>query len=139
MDLAADPSLHTSGRKERSPAPDASPASLSQLTIGLKAAAGARIHLFELEAQRAAWAVAIMVGLAVAAALLLITAWLIFASGLTLAAVSLGMPWWLGMLLVIALHLVGARFLINRIKSYVGHVSFSASRRTLAKTGHESN
>ena len=139
MDLETDPARPTAGPADLSHAPDASPASLSQLASGLKAAAGARIHLFELEAQRAAWSVARMIGFAVAAALLLITAWLIFAGGMTLAAVSLGMPWWLSMLLVIAVHLLGAWLLINQIKSNVGDVSFAASRRTLVGARQESN
>lgn len=133
MELTNDPSRPL-GRGELDHAAAAGAASLASLASGLKAALGARVHLLELEAQRAAGSVAKMVGFAVAAALLAVTAWLIVAGGMTYAAMLAGMPWWLGMLLVISLHLLGAWLLVNRIKAQLGQVSFAASRRSLMPT-----
>jgi hypothetical protein len=48
----------------------------------LRATMGARVHLFELEAKRAAWSAAYMLAFAVAAALLGVTAWVLLVVGL---------------------------------------------------------
>ena len=131
MDLADDPSLARGASEE----PDRRP-TLTALADELRAAAGARFQLFELEAQRSAWSAAKMMGLAVAAALLVVTAWLVFAAVLTVAAVAAGLPWWLGALLVIGVHLLGAWLLSKRIRMHVSHISFAATRRSLSRTPH---
>lgn len=130
VELANDPSRPI-GRDDFTPDSGARPASLRTVFSGLQAAVVARVQLFELEAQRAAGSIAKMVGFAVAAALLVVTAWLIVAGGITYAAVLAGVPWWLGVLLVIAVHLLGAWLLVGRIMASLKDVSFAASRRSL--------
>ena len=49
-----------------------------------------------------------MGAMAVAAALLAVTAWLVLAGALVYAAVSAGAPWWIGAVVVIAAHIAGA-------------------------------
>jgi hypothetical protein len=107
------------------PAPDA------RLGDALAEAAGARLRLLEAEAQRAALAAATLGALAVAAALLAVTAWLVLAGALVFAAASAGVPWWLGALVVIGLHVAGAFLLVRRAKAALQHLSFAATRRTL--------
>jgi hypothetical protein len=131
VDLADDPSLADGAGEEAARRP-----TLRALADELRAAAGARFQLLELEAQRAAWSAAKMMGLAVAAALLVVTAWLVFAAALTAAAVAIGLPWWLGALLVIGLHLLAAWLLAKRIQVHVAHISFAATRRSLSRTRH---
>jgi hypothetical protein len=95
-------------------------------------ASGARVRLFEAEFRRAAWASVYMGAMAVAAALLLVTAWLIFAASLVYVAVTAGLPWWLGALIVVAAHLGAAFLLMQRVQVYVDRLSFAATRRSLA-------
>jgi hypothetical protein len=94
-------------------------------------AAGARIRLFELEFKRAVWTAAYMGAMAIGAALLAITAWLVFAASLVYAAVAAGAPWWLGALIVIVAHLVGAFLLVRRVQAFVERLTFAATRRSL--------
>jgi Putative Actinobacterial Holin-X, holin superfamily III len=95
-------------------------------------ASGARVRLFEAEFRRAAWASVYMGAMAIAAALLLVTAWLIFAASLVYAAVNVGLPWWLGALVVVAAHLGTAFLLMQRVHAYVDRMSFAATRRSFA-------
>lgn len=95
-------------------------------------ASGARVRLFEAEFRRAAWASVYMGAMAIAAALLLVTAWLIVAASLVSAAVSAGVPWWLGALVVVGAHLGAAFLLMQRVHAYVDRLSFAATRRSLA-------
>jgi hypothetical protein len=62
---------------------------ISGLMDQLRATMGARVHLFELEAKRAAWSAAYMLAFAVAAALLGVTAWVLLVVGLIGLAVTL--------------------------------------------------
>jgi hypothetical protein len=48
------------------------------------------------------------------------------------AAVNVGLPWWLGALIVVAAHLGAAFLLIQRVHAYVDRMSFAATRRSLA-------
>jgi hypothetical protein len=105
---------------------------LRALADDLGAAFSARAHLVELEAKQAAWTAAYMVGCAVAAALLGVTAWLILIGGLMTAAIRLGVPWWLATLVAIALHAGAAWLLLARIRGMVDNLTFAATRRTLS-------
>ena len=89
------------------------------------------MRLFEAEFRRAAWTAAYMGAMAIAAALLAITAWLVLAASLVYAAVAAGAPWWLGALLVIIAHGVGAFLLVRRVQAIVERLTFAATRRTL--------
>lgn len=118
------------GANPPAPPPGERP-TLHGLLGSLADASGARVRLFEAEFKRAAWSSATMAAMGVAAALLLITAWLIFAASLVYATVSAGMPWWLGAVIVIAAHLAGAFVLLQRVRGYVERLSFSATRRAV--------
>lgn len=111
------------------PAGDGGHAPNERLLDALAHAAGARVRLLEAEMKRAAWAAAFIGAMAFAAALLAITAWLVFAGALVYAAASAGIPWWIGALVVIAAHVVGAALLARRAKAMLEHLSFAASRR----------
>lgn len=111
--------------------PDAGTATHPRLAGAIADAAGARMRLFEAEFRRAAWTAAYMGAMAIAAALLAITAWLVLAASLVYAAVAAGAPWWLGALLVIIAHGVGAFLLIRRVQAFVERLTFAATRRTL--------
>jgi hypothetical protein len=92
----------------------------------------ARAHLVELEAKQAAWSAAYMLGFAVAAALLGVTAWLILIGGLMTLFIRLGVPWWLTVLVAIALHGGATLLLLARIRALVDNLTFAATRRTLS-------
>ena len=102
-----------------------------RLSGALADAAGARVRLFEVEFKRAAWTAAYMGAMAIAAALLAITAWLVLAASLVYAAVAAGAPWWLGALIVIAAHVAGTVLLIRRVSASVEKLTFDGSRRAL--------
>lgn len=112
--------------------PAAQPPSFRSLAEDLGAAFSARAHLVELEAKQAAWSAAYMLGFAVAAALLGVTAWLILVAGLMTAAIRLGVPWWIVTLVALALHAGAAWLLVARIRNLVGNLTFAATRRTLS-------
>lgn len=116
--------------------PDDDPAgrpTLAGLIDQLRAALGARVHLFELEAKRAAFSAAYMLVFAVAAALLGVTAWLLLIGGLIGLAISLGVPWWLATLVAIIAHGVAAWVLVQRIRTMVDNLTFAATRRTFTR------
>jgi Putative Actinobacterial Holin-X, holin superfamily III len=100
-----------------------------RLVGALSDAAGARLQLFEAEFKRAAWTAAYMGAMAITASLLALTAWLVLAASLVYAAVAAGAPWWLGALIVIAAHGVGAALLLRRVHSSAEKLTFGASRR----------
>ena len=113
-------------------APAAPRPSFRALAEDLGAAFSARAYLVELEAKQAAWSAAYMVGFAVAAALLGVTAWLTLIGGLMTLAIRLGVPWWLTVLVAIALHGGAAWLLLARIRGMVDNLTFAATRRTLS-------
>ncbi len=106
---------------------------VSQFISEIRAAFGARFYLLELEAKRAAWSAAYMLGFAVAAALLAVTAWLILMGALIYGAVAVGVPWVIAAAAAIALHAVGAFLLVRALRSMVDNLTFAATRRTLQK------
>jgi hypothetical protein len=99
----------------------------------LRAAMGARVHLFELEAKRAAWSAAYMLAFAVAAALLGVTAWLLLIVALIGLAVTAGVPWWVATLVAIIAHAGVAFLLLRRIRKMVDNLTFTATRRTFTR------
>jgi uncharacterized membrane protein YqjE len=103
------------------------------LADDVRAAFAARAHLLELEARQAAWSAAYMIGFAVAAALLGVMAYLILVAGLMTFAIRVGVPWWVAVLVAIVLHGGGAWLLLARIRGMVDKLTFSATRRTLAR------
>jgi hypothetical protein len=103
----------------------------------LAAAFGARAQLLELEAKQAAWSAAYMLGFAVAAALLGVTAWLILVGGLMALAVQLGVPWWLAVVAAIALQAGAAWLLVTRLRGLAGNLTFAATRRSMSHRSTE--
>jgi hypothetical protein len=120
------PTVATSAAEGRATA-----ATDGRLAGALSDAASARGRLFEAEFKRAAWTAAYMGAMAVAAALLAVTAWLVFAGALVYAAASAGAPWWIGAVVVIAAHIVGSVWLLRRVHASVDRLTFAASRRAL--------
>lgn len=114
-------------------APAAHRPSFKGLANEFSAAFSARAHLLELEAKQAAWSAAYIIGFAVAAALLAVTAWLILVGGLMTLAIRLGVPWWLAVLVAIGLHGGAAWLLLARVRDLVGNLTFAATRRTLSR------
>ncbi len=112
--------------------PAAQRPSFRGLAEDIGAAFSARAHLVELEAKQAAWSAAYMLGFAVAAPLLGVTAWLILIAGLMTTAIRLGAPWWIVTLVALVLHAGAAWLLVARIRSLVGNLTFAATRRTLS-------
>ena len=106
---------------------------ISQFVNEVRAAFSARFYLLELEAKRAAWSAAYMLGFAVAAALLAVTAWLILIGALIYGAVAAGVPWVVAAIAAVALHAVGAFLLVRAIRAMVDNLTFAATRRTLQK------
>lgn len=125
------------------PAGAAAPAgprpSFRRLAHEVTTAFGARAHLLELEAKQAAWSAAYMIGFAVAAALLAFTAWLILVGGLMALAVRVGMPWWLAVLIAIALHGGAAWLLLTRLRALAANLTFEATRRSLSRRTTEAD
>ncbi len=107
--------------------------SLSQFIREIRAAFGARFHLFELEAKRAVWSAAYMLAFAVGAALLGVTAWLILIGALMYGAVAVGVPWLIAAIVAIALHVIVVFLLVRAIRAMVDNLTFAATRRTLSK------
>lgn len=112
--------------------PTAHRPSFRGLADDIGAAFTARAHLVELEAKQAAWSAAYMLGFAVAAALLGVTAWLLLIGGLITAAIRLGVPWWVATLVALVLHAGAAWLLVARIRNLVDNLTFAATRRSLA-------
>lgn len=108
---------------------------LSQFFDDLRATFTARFHLFELEAKRAAWSAAYMFALAVGAALLGVTAWLILVGALIVGAVSAGVHWLLVVAVAIALHVGAAFLLIRLVKGMVDNLTFESTRRAMSRRG----
>ena len=113
--------------------------SVAQFVREIRAAFGARFHLFELEARRAAWSAAYMLAFGVGAALLGVTAWLILIAGLVYGAVVAGVPWVVAGIVAIALHAVAVFLLVRAIRAMVENLTFAATRRTLSEssTAHD--
>ena len=111
----------------------------AQFIREIRAAFGARFHLLELEAKRAAWSAAYMLAFGVGAALLGVTAWLILIAGLVYGAVVAGVPWIVAGIVAIALHAVAVFMLVRAIRGMVDNLTFAATRRTLAEssTAHD--
>jgi len=112
--------------------PAATRPSLLGLAEDFGAAFSARALLVELEAKQAAWSAAYMLGFAVAAALLGVTAWLILIGGLMTAAIRLGVPWWIVTLVALIVHAGATWLLVARIRNLVGNLTFAATRRSLS-------
>lgn len=95
---------------------------------------GDRIKLLALELRRAGVALAQILALAVAAALLLITAWLAIWIGLAAAVIQAGLPWGWALLLVLVLNLGAAFLALQRARSLLALLGVPATVRRLSIT-----
>jgi hypothetical protein len=115
------------------PSAPSSPVTLRQLIAALAEAAGSRLLLFEAESRRAVWTAVYMGMLGVAAAVLLVTAWLIVAVLAIVLAHHFGLPWWWGATVLALLNLVFAWWAWRCLHDLADRLSFSATRRALVR------
>lgn len=119
----------------QSPAPTAKSESFLQLVFGLlqelPGIVSDRVHLLTLELQRARQALAQMIALAVAAALMALTAWFAFWIGVTAAAVEAGLAWGWMLLIVLALNAGVAWLAIAKVMKLATLLTLPATVRRL--------
>lgn len=107
--------------------------SVSDLFLSIKAIARNSIRLVTLEGRLAGLSLALMVGLGVAVALLLLTAWFLLVAALTVWLAS-HLGWAGAMALVAVLNLAASVPLVLLIIRYSRNLLFSATRRQLLGT-----
>jgi hypothetical protein len=90
-----------------------------------------RVQLLALELRRAGQAVAQMVVLTVAAAVLLVTAWLALWAGLAVGAVQAGIPWGWALVVVVLVNAVAALLAFRRALRLADRVALPATVRRL--------
>jgi hypothetical protein len=90
-----------------------------------------RVKLAALEVRRAGIALAQVVALAVASAILLITAWLAVWVGLAYAAIQYGMPWGWTLLLVLVINVGAAALALLRARALLALLGLPATVRRL--------
>ena len=96
----------------------------------LTAQASDHLELALLETQRAGKSAVSMLIYAVAAALLLVTAWLGLLAAIVIGLAELGLHAGFGALIVVALNMVGAFVLYRMIRSASANLGFPATRRS---------
>ena len=90
-----------------------------------------RVHLFALELRRSGTALARMVAWAVAAAVVLTTAWLALWVGLGTAAIRAGWPWYGVLAAILLLNLAAAAFAVARARAMAPLLVLPATLRHL--------
>ena len=93
------------------------------------------LELALLETQRAGQSAVNMLVYAVAAALLLVTAWLGLLAAIVIGLAELGLHAGFGVLIVVALNLIGAFALYRMIRRSSKNLGFPATRRSLRRQG----
>lgn len=98
-----------------------------------------RVHLFALELRRSGVALATIVAWAVAAAVLLTTAWLALWAGLGVAAIRAGWAWGWVVAAIIVLNVVAAALAVQRARALAPLLTLPATLRhlTLAPSPRE--
>lgn len=97
-----------------------------------------RVHLLALELRRSAQALAMMVGLVLAAAILGATAWVALWIGLAAALIEAGLAWGWVLLIVLALNIGAAVFALMRASSLAHLLTLPATVRRLTVAPPES-
>lgn len=116
---------------------DLTPDSLSlfdnvkQLLRELPGLVSDRVHLLALELKRSGLALAQMVGLVVAAGVLLCTAWLALWTGIGIALVQAGVAWGWTLLLILLLNLGAAWLAVKRALALARFLALPATLRRL--------
>jgi uncharacterized membrane protein YqjE len=95
--------------------------------------AHARLSLFALELKRAGLGLGGMLGMALVAAFLLMTSWVLLLALIGYWAVELGMDWGGAGLVLLAINVVLAGALIWGVVRTAEHLTFAATRRALGK------
>ena len=104
---------------------------VKQLLRELPGLVSDRVHLLALELKRSGLALAQMVGLVVAAGVLLCTAWLALWAGIGIALVQAGLAWGWALLLILLLNLGAAWLAVKRALSLVRYLALPATLRRL--------
>lgn len=91
-----------------------------------------RVHLAALELKRARQALVQMVGLVVAAAILMATAWIALWGLLVAGAVRYGLSWVAVFGIIVLINLAGSWFAIRRARALAGYLALPATVRRLS-------
>ena len=91
-----------------------------------------RVHLAALELKRARQALVQMVGLVVAAAILMATAWIALWALLVAGAVRYGLSWVAAFGIILLINLVGSWLAIRRARALAGYLALPATVRRLS-------
>jgi hypothetical protein len=104
---------------------------VKQLLRELPGLVSDRVHLLALELKRSGLALAQMVGLVVAAGVLLCTAWLALWAGIGIALVQAGVAWGWTLLLILLLNLGAAWLAVKRALALARFLALPATLRRL--------
>ncbi|NML13550.1 phage holin family protein [Azohydromonas caseinilytica] len=104
---------------------------VKQLLRELPGLVSDRVHLLALELKRSGLALAQMVGLVIAAGVLLCTAWLALWVGIGIALVQAGLAWGWALLLILLLNLGAAWLAVKRALTLARYLALPATLRRL--------
>src|SRR5690349_14980432 len=104
---------------------------VKQLLRELPGVVSDRVHLLALELKRSGLALAQMVGLVVAAGVLLCTAWLALWTGIGVALVQAGVAWGWTLLLILLINLGAAWLAVKRALALARFLALPATLRRL--------
>ena len=135
MTIAEPPAQH--GRRRRVQQPTSLLQAAQALLQELPGLVSDRVRLLALELRRAGIALAQIIALAVASAILLITAWLAMWAGVAAAGIAAGIPWGWVFLLVLAINLGAAFLALKRARTLLALLGLPATVRRLTANSHE--
>lgn len=104
---------------------------VKQLLRDLPGLVSDRVHLLALELKRSGLALAQMVGLVVAAGVLLCTAWLALWTGIGIALVEAGLAWGWTLVLILLINLGAAWLAVKRALALARYLALPATLRRL--------
>jgi hypothetical protein len=104
---------------------------VKQLLRELPGLVSDRVHLLALELKRSGLALAQMVGLIVAAGVLLCTAWLALWAGIGLALIEAGLAWGWTLVLILLVNLGAAWLAVKRALALARYLALPATLRRL--------
>ena len=113
------------------PAPESLLDNVKQLLRDLPGLVSDRVHLLALELKRSGLALAQMVGLVVAAGVLLCTAWLALWTGIGIALVQAGLGWGWTLVLILLINLGAAWLAVKRVLALARYLALPATLRRL--------
>lgn len=113
------------------PASDSLLDNVKQVLRDLPGLVSDRVHLLALELKRSGLALAQMVGLVVAAGVLLCTAWLALWTGIGIALVEAGVAWGWTLVLILLINLAAAWLAVKRALALARYLALPATLRRL--------